>query len=102
MKRIARGLAVVVGMGLTAAAPAAYSPATTNGWFIVAGRVIGFGGAQFRTDIWLFNPDSAQNAVVTLTFHGQVSDGGAAPAPISSSPITLAPRETKYLADVLL
>src|SRR5216684_2362145 len=81
---------------------AAYSPATTSGWFIVAGRVPGFGGAQFRTDIWLFNPDPAQSAVVTLIFHGQVSSGGGAAAPISSAPITLAPRETKYLSDVLL
>jgi hypothetical protein len=83
-------------------ARAAYSPATTSGWFLVAGRVPGFGGAQFRTDIWLFNPDSVNTAVVTLTFHGQVASGGGAPAPSSSAPITLAPRETSYLADVLL
>jgi hypothetical protein len=87
---------------VASSARAAYSPATTSGWFIVAGRVIGFGGAQFRTDIWLFNPDPVQNAVVTLIFHGQVSPGGGASAPISSAPITLVPRETKYLADVLL
>ena len=87
---------------VTPAARAAYSTATTSGWFLVAGRVPGFGGAQFRTDIWLFNPDSVNTAVVTLTFHGQVASGGGAPAPISSSPITLAPRETSYLADVLL
>jgi hypothetical protein len=87
---------------VTPAARGAYSPSTTSGWFLVAGRVPGFGGAQFRTDIWLFNPDSASTAVVTLTFHGQVASGGGAPAPISSSPIALAPRETKYLADVLL
>jgi hypothetical protein len=87
---------------VVSSARAAYSPATTSGWFIVAGRVPGAGGAQFRTDIWLFNPDASQNAVVTLIFHGQVSNGGGAAAPISSAPITLAPRETKYLADVLL
>src|SRR5262249_20062073 len=81
---------------------AAYSPSTTSGWFILAGRVVGFGGAQFRTDIWLFNPDGTQNAVVTLIFHPQVGSGVGAAAPISSAPITLAPRETKYLADVLL
>ncbi|HKD12786.1 MAG TPA: hypothetical protein VKE50_11955 [Thermoanaerobaculia bacterium] len=81
---------------------AAYSPSTTNGWFIVVGRVVGFGGAQFRSDLWLFNPDAAQNAVVTLIFHPQVASGAAAPAPIQSTAITLAPRETKYLADVLL
>ena len=84
------------------AAFAAYSPSTTNGWFIVVGRVTGVGGAQFRTDVWVFNPDSVNLATFTLLFHGQVSDGGVAPAPISSSPITLAPRETKLLADVLL
>jgi hypothetical protein len=59
---------------LLAASPArgAYSPATTNGWFIVAGRVVGFGGAQFRTDVWFFNPDAANSATFTLTFHGQL------------------------------
>jgi hypothetical protein len=83
-------------------ARAAYSPSTTNGWFIVVGRVVGFGGAQFRSDVWLFNPDATQNAVLTLLFHPQVASGAAASAPIQSAPITLAPRETKYLADVLL
>ena len=84
------------------AARAAYSPSTTSGWFIVAGRVAGFGGAQFRTDVWLFNPDAQAGAVVTLILHPQVASGGGAAAPISSAPITLAARETKYLADVLL
>jgi hypothetical protein len=84
------------------AASAAYSPSTTNGWFIVVGRVTGVGGAQFRTDNWFFNPDAVNFATFTLIFHGQVANGGGAPAPISSSPITLAPRETKLLADVLL
>ena len=82
-------------------AQAAYSPATTNGWFVVVGRVTGAGGALFRTDSWFFNPDSQNIATFTLVFHGQVATGGGAPAPISSSPITLAPRETKFLADVL-
>jgi hypothetical protein len=89
-------------MSFAAAATAAYSPATTNGWFIVAGRVVGFGGAEFRTDIWLFNPDDSNSATVTLIFHPQVVNGGAAPPPVSSSPMTFAPRETKFLADVLL
>jgi hypothetical protein len=84
------------------AARAAYSPSTTSGWFIVAGRVTGFQGAQFRTDVWLFNPDAQATAVVTLVFHPQVANGGGSAAPISSAPITLAARETKYLADVLL
>src|SRR2546423_15636389 len=87
---------------VASAARGAYSPSTTSGWFIVAGRVVGFGGAQFRTDVWLFNPDAQGTAVVTLIFHPQVASGGGAAAPISSAPITLAARETKYLADVLL
>jgi hypothetical protein len=97
-------LAVFSMVLLLAASPArgAYSPATTSGWFIVAGRIVGFGGAQFRTDVWFFNPDAANSATFTLTFHGQVANGLSAPAPISSAPIILAPRETKYLADVLL
>jgi hypothetical protein len=39
---------------------------------------------------------------VTLIFHPQVSPGGGAASPISSLPIVLAARETKYLADVLI
>ena len=94
--------AFAVGVFLVAgSASAAYSPATTSGWFIVGGRVVGFGGAQFRTDLWFFNPDSVNNATFTLIFHGQVTSGGGAPAPITSSPITLFARETKLLADVL-
>jgi hypothetical protein len=101
-RRVSAGLFATVLFFLgTGSARAAYSPATTNGWFIIAGRVVGFGGAQFRTDLWFFNPDSASSATFTLTFHGQVGSGGGAPAPISSSPITLAPRETKLIADVL-
>ena len=102
IRRFRGGTAVLVLFLAGAAARGAYSPSTTSGWFLVAGRVPGFGGAQFRTDIWLFNPDSVNTAVVTLLFHGQVASGGGAPAPISSLPITLAARETKYLADVLL
>jgi hypothetical protein len=102
IRRLSVAGAVVVFFLAASVARAAYSPATTSGWFIVAGRVPGLGGAQFRTDVWLFNPDSQNIAVVTLTFHPQVSPGGGAAAPISSAPITLAVRETKYLADVLL
>ena len=102
IRRLSVAAAVVVFFLAASVARAAYSPATTSGWFIVVGRVVGFLGAQFRTDIWLFNPDSQNNAVVTLLFHPQVASGGGAAAPISSAPITLAPRETKYLADVLL
>jgi hypothetical protein len=83
-------------------ARAFYSPATTNGWFLTAGRVQGQFDALFRTDIWLFNPDTAATVTVTLTLHPAVADG-AAPAPaINSAPITLAPRETKFLGDVTL
>ena len=84
----------------TAPARAAYSPATTAGWFITAGRVQGQFGALFRTDLWLFNPDTAASATVTLTFHPAVGDGAPAAAPINSAPIVLAPRETKFLPDV--
>jgi hypothetical protein len=102
IRRLSVAGAVVVFFLAASVARAAYSPATTSGWFIVAGRVPGFGGAQFRTDVWLFNPDPQNIAVVTLTLHPQVSPGGGAAAPISYLPITLAARETKYLADVLL
>jgi len=102
MIRRYRSFSAVVLFLLAAAAQAAYSPATTGGWFIVVGRVAGFAGAQFRTDAWFFNPDAVNSATLTLVFHGQVASGGGAPAPISSSPITLAARETRYIADVLL
>jgi hypothetical protein len=84
----------------TVPARAVYSPATTAGWFITAGRVQGQFGALFRTDLWLFNPDTATSATVTLTFHPAVGDGAPAVAPINSAPIVLAPRETKFLPDV--
>ncbi|MFN2387804.1 MAG: hypothetical protein ABR576_16235 [Thermoanaerobaculia bacterium] len=84
------------------AAEAAYSPATTNGFFIFAGRVAGQGGSLFRTDVWLFNPASGEgeNAVVTLVFREQVTSGGGASPAITSAPIVLARRETKFLPDV--
>ncbi len=83
-----------------ASARAFYSPATTDGCFITAGRVQGQFDSLFLTDVWLFNPDTAANVTVTLTFHPAVGDGAAPAAPVSSTPITLAPRETKFLADV--
>ena len=85
-----------------ASARAVYSPATTAGWFVTAGRVQGQFGALFRTDLWLFNPDSSAAATVTLTFHPAVGDGAPAAAPIASAPIILAPRETRFLPDVTL
>ena len=54
---------------------AAYSPSTTNGWLVTAGRVAGAGGALFRTDVWLFNPDEAASATATLVLHPSVSSG---------------------------
>jgi hypothetical protein len=102
IRRASLAVSSMVLLLAASSARGAYSPATTSGWFIVAGRVVGFGGAQFRTDAWFFNPDAANSATFTLTFHGQVSSGLSAPAPISSAPIILAPRETRYLADVLL
>ena len=86
----------------SSSARAAYSPASTNGWFITAGRVAGLGGSLFRTDLWLFNPDDAATASVTLVFHPAVPSGQAAAAAISSDPITLGPRETRYFADATL
>ena len=37
----------------------------------------GAGNAQIRTDLWLFNPDAAANATVTLVFHPAVASGAA-------------------------
>ncbi len=83
-------------------AQAAYSPSTTNGWFITGGRVAGLGGSLFRMDVWLFNPDASSSATVTLVLHPAVGSGQSALPAISSSPLTLAPRETRFLADVTL
>ncbi|HVE66892.1 MAG TPA: hypothetical protein VNC59_09950 [Thermoanaerobaculia bacterium] len=95
------GLAVLLLLA-SRSAEGAYSPATTNGWFITAGRVQGQFGALFRTDLWLFNPDSAGAVTLTLTFQPAVPDGAPAAAPIVSTPITLAARETKFFPDVTL
>ena len=85
-----------------ASARAAYSPATANGWLITSGRVAGAGGSLFRTDVWLFNPDASATVTATLVFHPAVSTGQPAAAPVSSDPIVLAPRETRFLPDVTL
>ncbi len=69
---------------------------------MTAGRVAGVGGALFRTDVWLFNPDAASTATVTLIFHPAVTSGQAAGAAVTSDPITLAPRETLFFPDVTL
>ena len=100
-RRLAIALAAVLLLGASWAR-AVYSPATTAGWFVTAGRVQGQFGALFRTDLWLFNPDSSASVTATLTLHPAVGDGAAAAAPVASSPITLAPRETKFLPDVTL
>jgi hypothetical protein len=100
-RRPATGLAVVLLLS-AASARAAYSPATAAGWFVTAGRVQGQFESLFRTDVWLFNPDSAASVTVTLTLHPAVANG-ASPAPsVSSAAITLAPRETKFFPDVTL
>ena len=102
-RRLLAHTGLVVVLLLTASsARATYSPATTAGWFITAGRVQGQFDALFRTDIWLFNPDSVANVTVTLTLHPAVADGAPPATPVSSAPITLAPRETKFLPDVTL
>jgi hypothetical protein len=95
------GLVVVLLLS-AASVHAIYSPATTAGWFITAGRVQGQSGALFRTDLWLFNPDTAATVTVTLTLHPAVADGAPPVLPVSSAPITLAPRETKFFGDVTL
>ncbi|HEV8610127.1 MAG TPA: hypothetical protein VGS98_08680 [Thermoanaerobaculia bacterium] len=103
MRRRLSAIPAAAALFLTASSAfAVYSPATTAGWFITAGRVQGQFGALFRTDLWLFNPDSSTSATLTLTFHPAVGDGAPAAAPISSAPITLAPRETKFFPDVSL
>ena len=81
-------------------AQAAYSPASANGWFITTGHVQGAG--LFQTDIWLFNPDASATVTVTLVFHESVTSGEAAKAPVSSDPIVLAPRETRFFSDITL
>ena len=101
-RRVSAWVFAVAVFLVAGSARGAYSPATTSGWFIVAGRVVGFGGAQFRTDLWFFNPDAVNTATFTVIFHGQVTSGGGAPAPVTSSPITLFPRENQLLADVLV
>jgi hypothetical protein len=98
---LATGLAVVLLLS-AASAHGFYSPATTAGWFITAGRVQGQFDSLFRTDLWLFNPDSASAVTVTLTLHPAVADGAPPATPVSSAPITLAPRETKFFPDVTL
>ena len=79
---------------------AAYSPASTNGWFPIVGRGPAAGNAQNRTDLWLFNPDASANATVTLTFHPSAASGAPAGAPVNSAPLVLFPRETKFFPDV--
>ena len=98
---LATGLAVVLLLS-AASARAIYSPASTAGWFITAGRVQGPFDSLFRTDLWLFNPDTSATVTVTLTLHPAVADGVPPSTSISSSPITLAPRETKFFPDVTL
>jgi hypothetical protein len=85
---------------VASSALAVYSPATTAGWIVTAGRVQGQFGAVFRTDLWLFNPDSSAAVTVTLKLHPAVGDGAPAAAAVSSAPMTLAPRETKFFPDV--
>jgi hypothetical protein len=83
-----------------AIARAAYSPASTNGWFPIVGRGPGPSNAQNRTDLWLFNPDASSNATVTLTFHPSAASGAPAGTAVNSAPIVLFPRETKFFPDV--
>lgn len=93
-------LGLALALAMPAISTAAYSPASTNGWFPVVGRGPAPGNAQIRTDLWLFNPDATAQATVTLVFHPSVASGGAQAASISSAPVELFPRETKYFPDV--
>jgi hypothetical protein len=103
MRKAAAALAVLsVMLASASTARGAYSPASTGGWVITSGRVAGFAGGLFRTDVWLFNPDDTAFATVTLVFHPQVQAGQPAPAEIRSAPISLAPRETRVLPDATL
>lgn len=79
---------------------AAYSPASTSGWLPIAGRQTIAGNAQIRTDVWLFNPDAAANATVILVFHPAAPSGLPAAPSVSSAPIVLFPRETRFFGDV--
>ena len=99
-RRLILVASVVLSLLLAPYARAAYSPATTNGWFITSGRVLST--ALFRTDIWLFNPDAAVDVTVTLIFHPAVVSGQAAATPVVSAPIVVAARETRFFADVTL
>jgi hypothetical protein len=100
-RRAVLAASVALFLVFVSSARAAYSPATTNGWFITSGRVLS-GTSLFRTDIWLFNPDAATTVTVTLVFHPAVASGQSAGASVSSDPIVLNPRETRFLADVTL
>jgi hypothetical protein len=100
-RRILAALAAALVFGLLAGPAksevAAYSPASTNGWFTVAGRTTG--GAT-HSDLWLFNPDAASTVSATLIFHPAVTSGGAQFPPVTSSIVVLIERETRYLPDV--
>lgn len=98
-RRVICVASVALALLCSASARAAYSPATTNGWFITTGHVPS-GNTLFQTDLWLFNPDASVDVTLTLVFHESVESGAAAKAPVSSSPIVLAPRETRFFSDV--
>src|ERR1700730_15777817 len=97
-RRLIHVAAVVLSLLLVPCARAAYSPATTNGWFITSGHVLGLGNALFQTDIWLFNPDASADVTVTLIFHPAVVSGQPAATPVVSAPIVVAARETRFFA----
>ena len=101
MMRRLRAAAAALVLALLASAMAAettaFSPASTNGWFTLAGRTAG--GAA-HSDVWLFNPDPVSTVTLTLVFHPAVTNGGAQFPPVTSSIVVLFARETKYLPDV--
>ena len=63
-------------------AQAAYSPATTNGWFIIAGRVAGLTARSSGRTSGSSTRTPTASATVTLIFHPPCS-GGAPRSPVS-------------------
>jgi hypothetical protein len=55
--------------------------------------------SQWRSDAWVFNPDTTKPAAVTIYF---LQRGESNPTPTTVGPITIAPGETKELVDLVL
>lgn len=55
--------------------------------------------SQWRSDVWIFNPDQAKAANVTIYLLERAETN---PAPAQAGPFTIAPGQTKELLDVVL